>query len=244
LNALTYHQDGAVGWITISNPPYNALTHPVFAELQELQHFLATPSLKCAILTGEGRHFCSGADVEAMRDQARDPEGFRPQLDLGKALLNEITFATVPILAMIRGSCLGAGLEIALACHFRIASENAILGFPETEHNIMPGFGGPVLAYEQKVRRPLLELILSGRMLSGKDAFDAGFVDQVVLTSKLQASSVEFLHSLTANRSHVLIRAVMESLGNARRLPRQDALARETELFCQLAQQQFSEGSA
>ena len=243
VSLLTYRQEGHLGWVTLTNAPYNVLAQPVFADLAELRSFLATPSLKGVILAGAGRHFCGGADVDALQEQGRDPDVLGPQLDAGKALLDEISFATVPVLAMVRGACLGAGLEIALACHYRIASENAVFGFPEVEHGVMPGFGASVLAREHRVRLSVVDLVLSGRMIRGGEALEGGLIDQVVPTSDLESKSEAFICSLVDGRSHAVIRAVMESLNNARRLSREDALRRETELFCQLAQASFSKGS-
>lgn len=237
---VTYSTDGSLGTITLSAPPQNRLCHPVFADITELSTFLATPEIKAVTIRGEGSHFCAGADVGTLRDQARDPEQLASWLAHGKTLLQAISGATVPVLALLRGSCLGAGLEIALACHFRYASESAVLGFPETELGLMPGFGGTSAAPSLISRGAVVELILSGRMVRAPEAFDLGLVDRVLPTREIEAEAVSFLRSLTDSRPAALIRAAMESIRNGQRLPREEALRRETELFAELARNRYA----
>lgn len=232
---LEYTVDAQIGWITLSNPPYNTLTHPVFADVEDLRGFLETPSLKAAIVRGQGRHFCGGAEIDALKDHLRDPGRLGEWLAQGKALLEAISFATIPVLALVTGSCLGAGLEIALACHFRFAAQSAMFGFPEAEHGVMPGFGGTILAQGAARRQTVIELILSGRMIRAEEALSLGLIDRVVPAKELEAAGADFLRSLTARRQATLIRAVMASIHNGRRLSLEDALRRETELFCKVA---------
>lgn len=233
---LDYASDKGLGRITLVGASYNTLEHPVFADRAVLNDFLKQPELKAVIVQGEGRHFCAGADVAALKTQSREPEALAAWMNEGKALLETLSFATVPILAMIRGSCLGAGLEIAMACHFRFVSQNAMLGFPEVEHGWMPGFGGTILTRESLGAPRLVELILSGRMLRAPEAGELGLVDRVTSTGELEQAALAFLDSLTGRRRPELIHAIMESIHNGRRLPVEEALRRETELFCRIAQ--------
>ena len=232
---LEYVQENGIGWITLSNPPYNTLTHPVFAEAGELRRFVDAPALKAIIVKGQGRHFCAGADLDTLEAQLNDPQTLAEWLDQGKALLETLSFATIPVIALIRGSCLGAGLEIALACHFRFASRNAMFGFPETEHGFMPAFGGTVLAQGSASRQASIELILSGRMVRAEEAMSLGLIDRIAPARELEAAAAELIESLTAQRPASLVRAVMASIHNGRRLPIEEALRRETELFCKVA---------
>lgn len=231
---LTYASQDGIGWITLSNPPWNSLTQPVFAGVGELREFLGSPDLKCAIVKGEGRHFSSGADADALKALRGNPEKARERITRGKELLQAITYATIPIAAAIRGSCLGAGFEIALACHFRFASSNTMLGFPETERGAMPGFGGTVLPPCGVARPALAELILSGRMIRAQEALALGLVDGVCSTRDLGSTCTAFLKALTEKRYPAVIRAVMEAIHNGRRLPLDEALRAETDLFCKV----------
>lgn len=231
---IHYEVDGHIGVITLANPPYNTLTDPAFEDPARLQSFFDTPSLKAVIIRGEGRHFCGGADLEHVRRQAVDPEAFAAGLNAGKTLLEQIACAPLPVAAAIRGSCLGAGLEIALASHFRVAATSALLGFPEADHMLIPGFGG-TLAGDSIPRKQLLRLILSAEMVRGEEALERGLVDRCCTASRLEETTRELLESLIVRRSPEVIRAAMESIGNARRMSRRDALLRETALFCSLA---------
>lgn len=223
---------GPLGWVTLSHPPRNTLTDPVFADAEALGAFLAEPTLRAVIVRGEGRHFSAGADLAALEEQKRDPEALGLGLGRGKELLELLAFATVPVVAAIRGSCLGAGLEIALACHFRFAADGALLGFPEAEQGLVPGFGGTVFGGDAVPRRVLAELMLSARLVGAEEALALGLVQRVCRAGALEEQAAGFLEELTARRSPRLIRSVLEAVHNGRRLGREEALRRETELFC------------
>jgi enoyl-CoA hydratase len=230
-----YHKTGSTGRITLVNPPTNALVRPDFADKEELLAFFEDPELKAVILQGQGRHFCSGADPAGLAEGLRDNRSLREALDKAKELLQIISFAPVPVAALISGSCLGGGLEIALACHFRFASKTAMFGFPECGHSLMPGIGGTVASGHLMARRQLIDLILSGRMIGAEEAQQIGLVDFIGAGKTIEQEALRFLDSLTAGHSPKLIRTVMRSIHNGRRLPPTEALAEETRLFCELA---------
>jgi enoyl-CoA hydratase len=231
---LAYSRHGTTGVLTLKDPPRNLLKSPLFADRQELEGFLSADDLSGVIVVGEGRHFCGGADLEQLAIQAKDPAQLRRALDQGKALLDLLRFATVPVVAAIRGQCLGAGLEIALACHLRIASPGAMLGFPETTHGLLPGLGGTVALGEHRVRG-VIDLIVSGRLVDADEALSLGLLDRVVDAAQVEHAAELQLTELVGGKPVQLVRSVMESIQNGRRLPREEALRRETELFCTLA---------
>ena len=233
---LVYDSPGeGIGRITLTAPPTNAFTRPDFEDRAVLGRFLAREDLKGVIVRGAGHHFSSGADPASLASMIGRPAELGAALEAGKALLDEISFATVPVAASIRGSCLGAGMEVALACHFRIASMNAILGLPESGLGLIPGLGGTLLAQEAAGRRVAIEMILSGRMIGAREALGAGLLDAVEETAVLEEASMAFLRSLVADRPPHLIRGIMESIHNARRMSRTDALSRETRIFLDVA---------
>jgi enoyl-CoA hydratase len=232
---VLYEIEGGTGVITLSAPPRNALTHPVFTDRAELARFLLRPELRAVILRGEGRHFCGGADLASIPRLVAEPASFARALAEARELLDLLSFATVPVLALIRGACLGAGLEIALSCHFRIASQNALLGLPEAGVGLMPGLGGTLLAQEVAGRRVAIELALSGKAVGAAEAASLGLVDAVYPTAELDAQANRFLRSLVADRPAQVVRAIMEAIHNARRLPRAEALRAEARMFLELA---------
>jgi len=226
--------DDGIGTLVLSNPPHNTFNEPLFAERSTVEGILHHPGQKALILQGEGRHFSHGADPVRLREQLREP-AFQRELDGGKALLSLFAAASVPLLALVRGGCLGAGLEIALCCHFRFAASSSLFGFPEVELGLVPGFGGPLFLDGVATRRAAVDLLLSGRMIGAAEAHGLGIVDRVCTAAALDQSAREYLQALVGKRTVSQVRAVMESLNNARRLPLADALQRETELFMGVA---------
>ncbi len=226
-----------LGTITLSNPPHNNLSHPVFCDKEELLDFLSNPALTHVILRGDGKHFCGGADMECLKELATEPKTLKQALDQGKELLQALSNAPVPVAALIRGSCLGGGLELALSCHFRFASKNAMLGFPESGHGLMPGMGGTILSGKNLTRYNLIDLLLSGRMIRGEEALEMGLVDTVYPSKEVEERLLVFLQGLTERHTPKLIRSVMQSIHNGSQLPTEKALAEESRLFCELVRE-------
>jgi enoyl-CoA hydratase len=235
MSILNYSISDSIGFIEISNPPYNSLPDPVFEDEKRLKEFFRTPELKAVIVKGRGRHFCHGADLDALKRGIQSNPDFPRLLDKGKKLLGLLSEATVPVAACIRGGCLGAGLELALSCHFRFAAGTAMLGFPEISLRLMPGFGGTQVNLPMLSRPRLMGLILSGRLVSGEEALSLGIVDATAPLRDIEKKTIDFLQSLVADRSPQLIRSIMQSIHYSRLLPRQEALRRESELFFQVA---------
>lgn len=234
MNVLFTPGADGIGTLVLSNPPRNTFDKPVFAARSLLERVLDHPGQKALILRGEGRHFSHGADPEKLREQLRAP-AFQHDLDRGKELLALVADAPIPVLALVRGGCLGAGLEIALCCHFRFAAVSGLFGFPEVELGLVPGFGGPLFLDGVATRRTAVDLLLSGRLIGAAEAHDLGIVDRVSPAAALDQTARDFLRGLVGKRTVRQVRAVMESLRNARRLPLAEALRRETELFMEVA---------
>jgi enoyl-CoA hydratase/carnithine racemase len=228
---IVYSIENSIGRIVLSNPPYNELPSPEFEQPDVLNKFLSQPEVTGVVVTGTGRHFCAGASKPHLDEMARDGETLMASLEKGKALLDIIRYATVPVVAAIRGSCLGGGLEIALACHFRVAALSAMFGFPESGLGLMPGLGGTVYSQETALRSTVIDLAVSGRIIGAEEAQVKGLIDTCCSPKDVESEAVTFIERLTAGRSPSLIRKIMESIHNARRLPVRDALRRETELF-------------
>jgi enoyl-CoA hydratase len=232
---ILYSVENAIGHIVLSDPPYNYLPEPEFEKPDILREFLSQEELKGAIVSGEGKHFCGGADMERLAKLAKNPSALKESMEKGKQLLDILRYAVVPVVAAIRGSCLGGGLEIALACHFRFAAKSAMFGFPESQQLIMPGLGGTIFSQEVACRRHVIDLAVSGRMIGADEAIVFGLVDRCCETKNVVAEAKLFLDQITADRPQALVRSIMTSIHNARTLPLEEALRRETELFCACA---------
>jgi enoyl-CoA hydratase/carnithine racemase len=241
--ALGYEIQDGIGVLTLSGPAYPYLESPLFADPDELSGFLGLDELRGVVLTGSGRHFCGGADRQRLSLDLADPAALSDALSRGKALLETLSMATIPVVAAISGQCLGAGLEIALACHFRIASRGALLGYPESGLGLLPGLGGTV-PLRGPGRGVLIELVLSGRSMGAEEALERGIVDGLAPHNEVLKEAFARIAAMTNGRPTSLIRAVMESIHNGYRLPREDALRRETELFLHAAGARYREGPA
>ena len=152
-------------------------------------------------------------------------------------MLDCIRFAPVPVVAAISGSCLGAGLEIALACHFRVAAAGALLGFVESELGLMPGMSGTVDGELPRGER--IRMVLSAEMIGADEARDRGLLQQCCPRPRLMDCARELLERMVARRSSALIHAAMRSMHNAMRCERIAALREESHLFCRLVRDQF-----
>jgi enoyl-CoA hydratase len=233
---IIYSTREEIGIIELNNPPYNQLTSPDFINLTELSKFLNRDDIKGVIITGSGKNFCAGADLNILKDQIKDQSRFKKQMDGGKQIINMIYTSPIPVVAAVRGSCLGAGLEIALACHFICASKNAMFGFPETGLNLIPGLGGTVLS--RKINRSqMVSLLLSAQMINGEEAQKIGLVDRLYPTKDLITGTFEYLMALISDKPVELIKTIMQSIHNSEILSRDEALKYETKNFIKLARQ-------
>jgi len=232
---VEYAIEHGIGRVRLAGEASNALDKPYFEEPDSWRAFLERPELKGVVLTGNRRHFCAGANLETLELQLRDPAWMRQALARARDLLDAIYGAPVPVVAAIRGSCLGGGLEIALACHFRVASRHVLLGFPESGHDLIPGLGGLVDGREVARRAVLVDLALTGRIVGAQEALALGLVDRVVPTGDVEEAALGLIGKLVAGRRPELIRAVMRSIDNAARLPRDEALREEIALFLEVA---------
>lgn len=180
---LTLRAEGDLAHLVLSSPPKNEMGRGFFDELDHLV-CESIPRLRPLglVVRGDGRHFSSGADVAVLRHDFAGSFRSEAQAELLRAslVLQALADFPFPVVAAIGGVCLGSGLELALACHSRVAARNAVFSLPETTFGLMPGCGGtqrlPVLTGLAKA----LEWILTGRMVTADEALEAGLVDAVV----------------------------------------------------------------
>ena len=172
MSPVTLTVDGSVGVIVVDNPPVNAVSNAVRVGLvTALEDAGRNAALDAVVLACAGRTFMAGADISEFGRPPRDPT----TLDVIAA----IERMTKPVVAALFGTPMGAGLEIALACHFRVAAAGARMALPEIKLGLMPGAGGtqrlPRLAGMDKA----LTMILSGDPLTAADALACGVVDEI-----------------------------------------------------------------
>ncbi|SEL82269.1 enoyl-CoA hydratase [Pseudoxanthomonas sp. GM95] len=203
---------GAIRRITIQRPDkLNALNAETIAALTEAFHDAdADPSVRVVVLTGAGpKAFVAGADISEMADMgAMDGRDFGLR---GQALMRTIETLTKPVIARINGFALGGGLELAMACHLRIASDNAKVGQPEINLGLIPGFGGTQRLLRLAGRAATLELCLLGAPITAARALELGIVNEVVAVDALDAR-VDALATQLSNAAPLALRAILESV--------------------------------
>lgn len=168
--------------------PMNVITPQVIRDMSRaLTTVEERGGVKVLLIFADGEHFTPGADISAMVRMG--PEKAREFSRLGQDLTNQIEDLTVPVIISMHGYCLGGGLEIALACDIRIASENAVFSQPEMNIGVLPGWGGsqrlPRLVGLSKAK----ELIYTGRKIDATEALDIGLVDLVVPEKMLRPAA-------------------------------------------------------
>lgn len=236
-NYTTYRRQDHVGIFTISNPPQNVLIKPEFIDIDFLKETVSDQSLKALIIKGEGRHFSAGADRSLLFGVSRS-EQLKAQIEKGKALLDYIEMTDIPVIAMIKGACFGGGLEIALACHIRICSENSIFAFPETGLGLIPGLGGTQRLSRLISKPRAIKMILEATMIDAFQAKEFRLVDFVVNVKETETFTFELIRQMTENRTSRVIRYAMRAINNSGTLPIDKAMKEETKLFCILAKEE------
>jgi 3-hydroxyacyl-CoA dehydrogenase len=181
---------GDIAVITIDNPPVNALSHGVRAGLVEAIAQAESSGAKAAVVHCAGRTFCAGADIREFGKPPVDP--WLPQV------VDRIESSPLPVVAAIHGTALGGGLETALGCHFRIASKDAKLGFPEVNLGLLPGAGGTQRAPRLMGVQAALDLMVGGKPLAAPQALAAGLIDRIAEGELLQ-SALDWANELAAN---------------------------------------------
>ncbi|MEJ6784787.1 3-hydroxyacyl-CoA dehydrogenase NAD-binding domain-containing protein [Aminobacter sp. Piv2-1] len=176
---------------TVDNPPVNALSHSVRSGLIEAVKALeGDAEARAMVILCEGRTFIAGADIHEFKKPMVAPL-------LGE-VIDTLDAATKPIVAAIHGTALGGGLEVALACSYRIALEGSKVGLPEVKLGILPGSGGTVRLPRLAGVEEALKMISEGGQISARDAREKGIVDEVV-SGDLKAAAIAFAEKVVAD---------------------------------------------
>ncbi len=182
---LTQQEEFAI--LKLNRPEaLNALNFETIAEISRAIDSVRERDVRALLITGEGeKAFCAGADIKELMGQSVHEH--RRTAEFGQSVFAKLDRLDVPSLAVINGYALGGGLELALACHFRIATAHAKLGFPEIKLGLIPGYGGtqrlPRLVGEARA----LEMIMSGRSIAAEEAERINLVHRVVDDDPLEA---------------------------------------------------------
>jgi enoyl-CoA hydratase/carnithine racemase len=221
---------GRVARLTLVNPPLNLTTEAMFHELAAACATLeaADPGdVRAVVVTGDGeRAFSAGSDVKGF-ETGRGPDG-RARLALEEETVSRLARLPMPTIAAIEGNALGGGLELALACDIRVASERAKLGLPEVRLAVTPGAGGTQRLPRVVGAALARELILTGRIVSAEQALAIGLVTRVVAAGQAVIEA-EAVGEEIALRGPLAVREAKRLIDQATDLPLVDGLAAELE---------------
>ena len=191
-NVVRVQRDGELALVVVHNPPVNTITAEVRAGLrQALQEIQPSKDVRGVLLLCEGSTFFSGADIGEFSGPPKEEEY--------RDLFNDYEALNVPVVAAMHGTVMGGGLEIALACHYRVAAPGTRFGMPEVTLGIIPGAGGTQRMPRLVGAEQALELILSGRPVDVSKARELGFLDEVI-DGDLRSGAIAFTRSLIAAR--------------------------------------------
>jgi enoyl-CoA hydratase len=235
----------AIAVVSINRPEkLNALNSETIEELKNI--FLEIDKnemIKAVILTGTGeKAFAAGADIQEL-SRLNILEG-KIFSEKGQKVFNLIENFSKPVIAAVNGYALGGGCELALACHFRIASENAKFGQPELKRGIIPGFGGT-----QRLTRLInsgraMEYILTGDSIDAAEAFRIGLVNKVYKQNELLAKAIETTAKIASMPANA-VRLAVKAINAADEMPANTGMQIEVSLFAMsCGTEDFKEGTA
>jgi len=232
---LLVEKSGAVTLLTVNRPGVmNALNRETLSEIEEAARaFVADPESRALIVTGAGdRSFVSGADINELATLG--PAAAEDISRFGQRVFEALERSPKPVIAAVNGYAFGGGCELALACHMRLASENAVLGLPEVSLGIIPGYGGT-----QRLPRLIgagraLELMLSAGRVKADEALRIGLVNRVVPREQLLDEANKLAQAIAKN-GPLAVAAVLEAVNRGGQLPLDAGLRLESSLFGILA---------
>jgi len=222
--------NGNIFIITINRPDkLNALNATVMGELRSAMHEVHNnPEIRSAIITGAGaKAFVAGADVSGFPGLSKE-EGMA-LAKKGQDIFFMIETSPKPVVAAVNGFALGGGCELAMACHFRICSENAQFGQPEVNLGLIPGYGGTQRLTQLIGKGRAMELLMTGNMLNASNALQYGLVNAVVPQEELLAKAKSIL-SVINSKAPLAIAKCIECV-HAVGKPNMNGYATEIEAF-------------
>jgi enoyl-CoA hydratase len=202
--------DGFIATVTINRPTkLNALN---VATIQELHHAFNTlelnASIRVIILTGSGeKAFVAGADIAEFAHFSIE-EGAQLAAQGQELLFDFVEKLRTPVIAAVNGFALGGGLELAMSCHFRVASDNAKMGLPEVSLGVIPGYGGTQRLPQLIGKGRAMEMIMTAGMITADDAYRTGLVNHVVPQAELLAFCISIAERIQKNSPVAISQAI------------------------------------
>ncbi|MDF2187296.1 enoyl-CoA hydratase-related protein [Paraflavitalea sp. CAU 1676] len=200
--------------ITINRPDkLNAINKTVMEELgRAVDEVYSNPDIKAAIITGSGiKAFVAGADISEF--QGLTKEQGQALSKKGHDVFFKIERSPKPIVAAVNGFALGGGCELALACHFMIAADNAKFGQPEVNLGLIPGYGGTQRLVQVAGKGRAMELLMSGRMIDAQEAKSIGMINAIVPPRELLTTVKELLQTIIS-KAPIAVASIIACVNN------------------------------
>lgn len=209
-NNLTYEIENRINIISINRPKkLNALNIETFSEIDNaIKSSVANSEVRIIIITGVGdKAFVAGADISEFVNFTME-QAFELSESGHKVLTETIEKCPKPIIAAINGYALGGGLEIAMACHLRIASENSKMGLPEVSLGLIPGYGGTQRLPQLTGKGRALDMIMTGKMIDVDQALTYGLINYKTSQSELMDFVKNLANKILSNSSNAIKNAI------------------------------------
>ncbi|RDU36254.1 enoyl-CoA hydratase [Neobacillus piezotolerans] len=230
---LKWSNEGGIAEVVIQRPPANALSSHVLKELSSILDEIETDKeIKVLLLRGEGRFFSAGADIKEFTT-ITSAEDFSDLARLGQNLFDRMEKYSKPIIAAIHGAALGGGLELAMACHFRLVSETAKLGLPELQLGLIPGFAGSQRLPKFVGTARAAEMLFTSEPITGLEAVQFGLANHAYPEEELLDHAFTMAKKI-AKKSTGSLKAAIELLNYSKTEEFYHGVDREAELFGQV----------
>ncbi len=207
---ILIENDGSVQLITINRPDkLNALNKQTIQELGDaIRTADASQEVTAIIITGSGaKAFVAGADISEFANFS-GKEGAALSMKGQNTLFNVVENCQTPVIAAVNGFALGGGLELAMSCHIRIASDNAKMGLPEVTLGVIPGYGGTQRLAQLAGKGKAMELIMTAAMIDANEGHRIGLVNQVTTPEELIEAAKKMAHKISKNSSVAISKAI------------------------------------
>jgi enoyl-CoA hydratase len=227
---LNWSFEERVATIKINRPPANALSSGLIRELSAvLDEIEPNGDIRVVLIHGEGRFFSAGADIKEFTTVSTGDD-FAKLGENGQNLFDRMEKFPKPIIAAIHGAALGGGLELAMACHFRLVTETAKLGLPELQLGIIPGFAGTQRLPRYVGVARAAEMMFTSDPITGKEAVQYGLANHAYQEEELLDKAYSMAKKI-AKKSPASIRAAIELLNYSKTNEFYSGVKREAELF-------------
>jgi enoyl-CoA hydratase len=227
---LKWSFEERIATISIQRPPANALSSGLLKEISSvLDEIEPNEEIRVVVIHGEGRFFSAGADIKEFTE-VQSEEEFSKLGEYGQNLFERMEKFPKPIIAAIHGAALGGGLELAMACHFRLVTENAKLGLPELQLGLIPGFAGSQRLPKFVGAARAAEMLFTSDPITGMEAVQYGLANHAYPENELMENAYKIARKI-AKKSPVSISAAIELLNYSKTDEFYAGVKREAVLF-------------